>query len=183
MQQHHVRKKFYFDLLTPYPGSVVSAGKIFATMFLYSWFSLIWYVTWPCPEKVKFWPTDPVFRVGGGGRGVEVFGEQLICYHAAAFSDSLWYATWPCSKKVEFWPNDPIPRVGCVCEQNVSYHVAAFVILFNLIYNITVFWKKWIFTYWHRPQGRGVCGWVGRDLRAKYLLPCCYSLWFPLNFK
>ena len=142
MQQHHVRKKFYFDLLTPYPGSGVSAGKIFATMFLYSWFSLIWYVTWPCPGKVKFWPTDPVFRVGGGGRGVEVFGEQLICYHAAAFSDSLWYATWPCSKKVEFWPNDPIPRVGCVCEQNISYHVAAFVILFNLIYNMTVFWKN-----------------------------------------
>ena len=183
MQHDHILKKLNFDLLTPSPGSGISVGKIFATMLLHSWFSLIWYATTPCSEKNLFWPTDSIPRVGSvcrqnicyhvsvfvilfnlicnltmswkskiltywprfqgrwWGRGVEVFGEQLICYHAAAFSDSLWYATWPCSKKVEFWPNDPIPRVGCVCEQNISYHVAAFVILFNLIYNMTVFWK------------------------------------------
>ena len=37
-------------------GGGGSAGKIFATMLLHSWFSLIWYTTPPCSEKVEFWP-------------------------------------------------------------------------------------------------------------------------------
>ena len=31
---------------------------------------------------------------------------------------------------------------GGVCWQNICYHVAAFVIPFNLICNMTIFWKK-----------------------------------------
>ena len=46
-------------------GSVV---KIFATMLLHSWISLIWYATWPWSEKDKFWPIDHP-QLGGGGRG------------------------------------------------------------------------------------------------------------------
>ena len=47
------RKKLNFDLLD-LNASIVgrSAGKIFATVLLYSWFHLIWYATWPCSEKV-----------------------------------------------------------------------------------------------------------------------------------
>ena len=70
-------KKLNFDLLTPTTGSGGwvesvgrgSAGKIFATMVLCSWFSLIWYATWPCSGKVEVWPFDPNHRVRGwGGR-------------------------------------------------------------------------------------------------------------------
>ena len=44
-----------------------SAGKIFAAVLLYIWFfNLICNMTifW----IIKFWPTDPIPRVGGGGR-------------------------------------------------------------------------------------------------------------------
>ena len=64
------------------------AGKIFSTMLLYSWFSLIWYITWPCSEKVDLWPSDSNPQGRGWGSWVGVCG-QNICYHAAAFSDSL----------------------------------------------------------------------------------------------
>ena len=107
-------------------GVGLSAGKIFATMLLHSRFPLIRYATWPCSLKVEFWPIDPIPRAGGGGGGAKylltpslgLWGSgvcwQNICYHVAAFRDSLkiWYATWPCSKKVDFWSIDPIPRVG-----------------------------------------------------------------------
>ena len=49
MQYDHVLKKLNFDLLTSPPvfrsggGWVESSGKIFATMFLHSWFPFIWY--------------------------------------------------------------------------------------------------------------------------------------------
>ena len=33
-----------------------SEGKIFATMLLHLWNSLIWYAAWPDSEKVEFWP-------------------------------------------------------------------------------------------------------------------------------
>ena len=89
--------------------------KIFITMFVHQWFSLIWYATWPCSEKVEFWPRPQ----GMGVRG---------------------------------W-------VG-VCGQNICYHVAASVILFNLIGNKTMFWKSWILTFWPQPQGQG-WGWEG----------------------
>ena len=43
----------------------------------------------------------------------------------------------------------------------------AWAIPFNLICNVTIFWKfSWILTFWPNPQGEG-------GLRAKYLLPCC----------
>ena len=57
-----------------------------------------------------------------------------------------------------FWPE---PQGGDgVCMQNISYPVAAFVILCNLIFNMTMFWKSWILTLWPKPQGQGM-GWVG----------------------
>ena len=58
MQHVHVLKKLNFDLLTPSPGSgggvSGSQGKIFASMLLHLWFSLIWYASCPCSEKVEF---------------------------------------------------------------------------------------------------------------------------------
>ena len=41
-----------------------------------------------------------------------------------------------------FWPH-PLGQ-GCVCEQNICYHVAASVVSFNLICNMTIFWNSLI---------------------------------------
>ena len=56
-----------------------------------------------------------------------------------------------------FWPH-PLGQ-GCVCGQNICYHVAASVISFNLICNMTTFRKIYSLTFWPHPLGRGcVCG-------------------------
>ena len=95
-------------MLTYWPhqhGLGVAAGKIFATILLQSWFSLIWYATWPCSETVA----------------ALVILLNLICNMTM-----FW--------KSEFWPTDPILWVGVgagVCGQNICYNVAAFVILFK----------------------------------------------------
>ena len=41
-----------------------------------------------------------------------------------------------------FWPH-PLGQ-GCVSGQNICYHVAASVVSFNLICNMTIFWKSLI---------------------------------------
>ena len=56
-----------------------------------------------------------------------------------------------------FWPH-PLGR-GCVCGQNICYHVAVSVVSFNLICNMTTFRKIYSLTFWPHPLGRGcVCG-------------------------
>ena len=134
----------------------------------------IWYATWPCSEKVEFWPFDqfPMVVGGGGGGGRAVSAGKILlpcCFNL--WFPLIWYATWPCSKKVKFWPSDPVGRGGGVCWQNICYHVAAFVIPFNLIYSMTMFWKSWTMTSPPRSGGGGC-------LRAKYLLPSCCIFYF-----
>ena len=67
-----------------------------------------------------------------------------ICYHFAAFGDSLKFDMQHdhVLKKLHY---DPLALttgssgwVG-VCRQNICYHVAAFVIPFNLICNMAMF--------------------------------------------
>ena len=105
---------------------------------LHLWLSLIWYATWPWSEKVEFWPTDSIPRVGGVQGGL-----WAASNHVAAF----------------------------VILCNICYQDAAFMIVFNLICNMTMFWKSWILT---NPQGRG---WGG--LQATMLLISWSSLiWY-----
>ena len=67
----------------------------------------------------------------------------------------IWYARKRYS--LTFWPH-PLGR-GCVCGQNICYHVAASIVSFNLICNMTTFRKRYSLTFWHHPLGRGcVCG-------------------------
>ena len=68
----------------------------------------------------------------------------------------------------------------CVRTEYV-FVVAAFAIPFNLIWNMTMFWKSWILTFWPLPQGQVcVCVWGG-GMRAKYLLTyCCIVIAFIL---
>ena len=56
-----------------------------------------------------------------------------------------------------FW-HHPLGR-GCVCGQNICYHVAASVVSYNLMCNMTTFKKIYSLTFWPHPLGRGcVCG-------------------------
>ena len=104
--------------------------------------------------------------------------EQNICYHVAAFmipfnlicNMPLFWKKWI----LIFWIHtlgswSAGGGGGCgFCMQNICYHVGAFMFPFNLICNLTMFWKSWILTYWPF-QGVG-----GKGLRAEYLLPCCW---------
>ena len=78
-----------------------SAGKIFATMLLHPWFSLIWYATRPCSEKVL--TILPRRQGEGHGEGWESKGKL--------FATMLLHFVIPCSEKVEFRPFDPNPLV------------------------------------------------------------------------
>ena len=194
-----------------------SAGKIFATILLHSWFFLNWYAIWTYSGKVEFWPTDPTPRFGDGGRGrakylptccvaAFVILYNLIC-SIAMFSKSwftdpipvgggkggalraiMWlhslfslncYVTWPCSEKVEFWPFDPIPRdTGRgVCGQHICYNDAAYLIPFNLMCNMAMFWKSWILTHWPHPQCQGG---GGRGVFVQDIATMLVLLWFSL---
>ena len=86
-------------------------------------------------------------RRGGGGedlltpraRGdVGVCGQIFATMLLHSWFPLIWYATWPCSEIVEFWPFDPRVRGmggGGGLQQN-------FVIPFNVICNMTMFWKN-----------------------------------------
>ena len=91
-------------------------------------------------EKLNFDLLTPSPGSGGGGRGLRT-KYLLPCCFILWFSLN-WYAIWPCSEKVEFWPISPLPRVEAVCGQSICYLAAAFVIFFNLICSMTIFWKK-----------------------------------------
>ena len=100
--------------------------------------------------KVELWPIDPI--PGSGRSAGKIFATILL----HSWFSLIWYATQPCSEKVEFWPIDPMPRVGVgsrvgVWEQNICYRASAFIIPFNLICNMTLFWKNWILTLWPHP--------------------------------
>ena len=152
---------FWKSLILPFdpqgPGGVW--GGIFATMWLHLWFHLSWYATWPCFEKVNFDILTPPPGSGGGRRG------SVGKIYATTFPHSwfylIWYAIWTCSGKVEFWPFDPRVRGwgwAGLRGQSICYHVAAFMFPFNVICNMIMFWKSWIFTFWphqgvwHRPS-------------------------------
>ena len=102
----------------------------------------------------KSWILTYLPRPQGRGRRVRV----KYYYHVAAFVIFfIWYATWLCFEKVEFGPFDTIQNRGggFVCEQNICFHVTAFVNLFNLICNMTMLWKSWIFTIWPNSKRGG----------------------------
>ena len=71
-----------------------------------------------------------------------------------------------------FWPH-PLGR-GCVCGQNICYHVAASIVSFNLISNMTTFRKIYSLT---PPPGSRVC--LIREKMSKFSqLSFCQKLFF-----
>ena len=113
---------------------------------------------------LTLWPKPQGQRVGWVG----VLGAKyLVPCCCIEWFPLIWYAKWPCSEKVEFWPIDPIPRVGVrgwveVCGQNICYHFAAFLILFNLILTWPYSEKVEFWPFDPIPRvgggGEGVCG-------------------------
>ena len=59
MQHDHVLKKLNFDPLTLPQGVEGLCAKCLLPCCCSSRFYLLWYATWPCSEKAKFWPIDP----------------------------------------------------------------------------------------------------------------------------
>ena len=58
--------------------------------------------------------------------------------------------SWHCCEKVlTYWPYPR--RMGGSVGKNICYHVDAFLILFNLIRNMTIFWRSWILSFWLHP--------------------------------
>ena len=108
--------------------------------------------------------------------GVEGVFKDIICSCMSLCSrfHINSYATWPCSETVEFWAFDPIPQDRGIFRKYICYHVAAFVIPFNLICIMTMFWKSWALTFWPNPQGR--VGSAGKDIY--YHVVACV---IPLN--
>ena len=142
-------------------------------------------------KKVEFWPIDPITRVEEGGG----FYRQNVCYHVAAFV-ILFYLIcnmimfWKClistpsskvvglgsagqlvATKLLHFICCPFPGSGGVCRHNSCYHFAAFVIPFNSICNMSMFWKSWILTPSPRVCEEGSAG----KKNATMLL----HSWFP----
>ena len=90
-------------------------------------------------EKKEFQP----FERGGGTPRVEgLRSKYLLPFLPHLWFHLIWYETWPCFTKVEFWPMTLPPRSVGACRQNICYQVAVSVILFNVVCNMPIFWKK-----------------------------------------
>ena len=110
-------------------------------MVLCAQFPLIWYATWLLSVKDIVWSFDPTPWVKGVSVG-KIFATYMLL---PALSALIWKCIMTTFRKrysLTFWPQ-PLGR-GCVCGQNICYHVAASVVSFNLICNMTIFWKSLI---------------------------------------
>ena len=130
---------FSNEMLWPFDPTIGAEGtckdRLCVCMVPYAPFPLIWYATRLLSEKnvLTFDPTT----------GVEGVCKDKICGCMLLHSSFplIWYAAWLCSEKVNF---DPWAGGGGVYGQNICYHVAACVIPFSLICNMTILWESLI---------------------------------------
>ena len=71
-----------------------------------------------------------------------------------------------------FWPH-PL-GLGCVCGQNICYHVDASVVSFNLICNMTIFWKSLILA--SAPPPKSTQGARNQAFKLKSRMICFISI-------
>ena len=150
MQHDHVLKKLksgpsvlskaLYHWVTALPGGRWgSAGKIFAIMLI---------CNMTMCEKVEFWPFDPTPGSGGGGGMApgNIFATMLLLTWIPLMQHDH------VLKKLKFNLLTLSPGSGVwVCEQNGCYLLAAFVIPFSLICNMSMLWKSWILNFWPNP--------------------------------
>ena len=165
MQHDYVLKKKYFwpiDLSLGVGGRVSNKN---ASMLLYFVipFSLIWNMN--MFKKVEFW------HLLGKGWPLcsRLWCLLWVCHFPIGILGQVWYLIVSISDLCTLTYFDPIPLGSWgeeVSGQGICYLVAAFVIIFNSICTMTMFWKL-IFDLLTPWSG---CG-MGRGLQAKYLLP------------
>ena len=135
------------------------------------WFPLIWYATWPCPERVGFWPLT---QSPYGRRRSWVCG-LTICYHVATFRDSIWFnmqhdqVLKKCNSDL-FTPSLGVMGGGGSAGNFFPTMLLHFMIPWNLICNMTMFYKN---DFWPIDQIPRV---GGGGIFATMLL----HSWFPL---
>ena len=145
-------------------------------MVLCAQFPWIWYATWLLSVKDIVWPFDPTPWVKSVSVG-KIFATMLL----PASSALIWYATWLLSEKYIVCPFDPPPPPpppplgrGCVCWQNICYHVAASVVSLNLICNMTIFWKSLVLA--SAPPPKSTQGVRNQAFKLKSCLICFISI-------
>ena len=136
-------KTDFFYLLTPYPRVMEEEGGLSAKICYHvAAFMIPFNLICNMTMFDKSWLLTYLLGQEHGG----LWAKYLLLFCCISWSHLIWYATWPCSEKVEFWPIDPIPMffwggggggsAGKICWN----HVAAIMIPFNLICNMTLFW-------------------------------------------
>ena len=150
MQHDHVLKKLNFDLLTPSPGSRVSGGKIFATMLLHLWFSLILIsnmtMYW---KKLIFYLLIPSTGSGcrcvcggGGWSAGKIFATTLLHSRFSLIlicNMTMFWKSWI----LIFWPHPQGRGEGVgISGQIFTTLLLHLLFSFKLILNVTMFWKR-----------------------------------------
>ena len=112
---------------------------------------------------LTYWP-HPQDRRGSAGK---IFATRLL--HSQF--PLIWYATCLRLKKLNFDLLTPFPRVygegqRAKCLLLCCCILLHFVIPFNLICNMTIFWKMCILTFWPNPR-------VGVCVRARARVSVC----------
>ena len=111
---------------------------------------------------MTFWPHPGVIGVCND----TIFAFMVLC----AQFPLIWYATWLLSEKDIVWPLG----LGCVCGQNICYHVATSVVSINLICNRTIFWKSLILA--SIPPPKSTQGTRTQAFKLKSRLICFISI-------
>ena len=112
---------------------------------------------------------SPGSGVGGGGSASKIFATMSTSNHVSTRGLQATMQHVHVLKKLNFDLQTPSPGV---CEQNICYHATAFLILSNMICNVTMFWIFWP----NDPNARVVGGGGRWCLPATMLL----HLGFPL---
>ena len=127
-------------------------------------------------RKKLFWPLTPP-----QGSRVCVRTECVFAWCSMFHSLLIWYTTWVLSEKKKCFdlltPPSRIRGWGAVCGQDICYHVAAFVIPFNLICDMTMFWKCCNLTFWPNPPGSG-SGSTGKIFATMLLNVTVPLIWY-----
>ena len=83
------KEKMFWPLTPPQWSRVLVRTELWLYVAAFV-ITLIWYATWPCSEKVLFWPHPPQGRASMG----KIFAIMLL---QASFP-LIWWTTWPYSE-------------------------------------------------------------------------------------
>ena len=105
-----------------------------------------YFYMWNRAEYIIFWHSKFYFVIRTAAE-----------YRILTFKILFWHSKLGRSRittfKILFWNSK-------ICRQNIPYYVAACVIPFNLICNMTIFWRSWILSFrpHHLSPPRGPAG-------------------------